>query len=130
VAESITWTGMVKGPLKWGVFAASEVFVLPSHQENFGMVVAEAMASSTPVILSDKVNIWREVKSHGAGLICEDTAASVAAAMERWTAMSSDETAAMRTRSKACFDELFNYDVTAHRALEIVEQVAHRQVPQ
>jgi len=130
VAESITWTGMVKGPLKWGVFAASEVFVLPSHQENFGMVVAEAMASSTPVILSDKVNIWREVKSHGAGLICEDTAASVAAAMERWTAMSSDETAAMRTRSMACFDELFNYDVTAHRALEIVEQVAHRQVPQ
>jgi glycosyltransferase involved in cell wall biosynthesis len=129
VAERITWTGMLKGPLKWGVFAASEIFVLPSHQENFGIVVAEAMAASTPVILSNKVNIWREVQSRGAGLICEDTVASTAAAMERWAAMSSEETAAMRAQSKQCFDELFNYEVTARKALEIVEQLAVRQKP-
>jgi glycosyltransferase involved in cell wall biosynthesis len=129
VAEKITWTGMLTGSPKWGVFAASEVFVLPSHQENFGIVVAEASASSVPVILSSKVNIWREVESHGAGLICDDTAESTAVSMERWAAMSRDEIAEMRVRSKQCFDELFNYEVTARKALEIVEQVARREVP-
>ena len=128
IAQRITWTGMVKGTQKWGAFAGSEVFVLPSHQENFGIVVAEAMACSLPVLLSNKVNIWREVESYAAGLICEDTVESTAAGMERWAAMSGDEVAATRKRAKQCFDELFNYEVTARKALEIVEHVAHKDL--
>jgi hypothetical protein len=69
------------------------------------------------------------VESHGAGLICEDTVASTASTMERWAALSSEETAAMRERSRRCFDELFNYETTARKALEIVEQLAVRQSP-
>jgi glycosyltransferase involved in cell wall biosynthesis len=129
LAQRITWTGMVKGTQKWGAFAASEVFVLPSHQENFGIVVAEAMACSLPVLLSDKVNIWREVESYAAGLICEDTVESTAAGMERWAAMNRDEISAARKRAKQSFDELFNYEVTARKALEIVEHVAHKDMP-
>ena len=40
IADRITWTGMLEGDMKWGAFYAAEVFVLPSHQENFGIVVA------------------------------------------------------------------------------------------
>jgi len=42
IADRILWTGSLEGALKWGAFSSSEVFVLPSHQENFGIVVAEA----------------------------------------------------------------------------------------
>ena len=69
VASRITWMGMVSGALKWGALRAAEVFVLPSHQENFGIVVAEALAAGVPTLLSSKVNIWREVQADGAGMV-------------------------------------------------------------
>lgn len=125
VADRVTFTGMLSGDQKWGAFAASEVFVLPSHQENFGIVVAEAMVCNLPVILSDKVNIWREVVNHWAGLICDDTVDGARAALVRWQSLTPDEIAQLRLRSRRCFDELFNYDATALKALEIVDHVAH-----
>ena len=64
----ITFTGMLSGNLKWGAFAAAEAFILPSHQENFGIAVAEALACGTPVLISDQVNIWREIVQDGSGL--------------------------------------------------------------
>ncbi len=125
----ITWTGMLRDKMKWGVLSASEVFVLPSHQENFGIVVAEALVCNLPVILSDKVNIWREVVNYWAGLICEDTMESTRNALLRWAALSQAEIAALRPRSRKCFDDLFNYDVTAKKALEIVELLAQQPRP-
>jgi glycosyltransferase involved in cell wall biosynthesis len=44
IADLITWPGMLTGDLKWGAFRAAHLFCLPSHQENFGIVVAEALA--------------------------------------------------------------------------------------
>jgi glycosyltransferase involved in cell wall biosynthesis len=129
ISDRITWTGMLRGTSKWGAFASSEVFVLPSHQENFGIVVAEALVCSLPVILSDKVNIWREIVNFWAGLVCEDTIEGTKAALSRWAALDQDEIAAVRARSRKCFDTLFNYEVTAKRALEIVEYVAHQARP-
>jgi glycosyltransferase involved in cell wall biosynthesis len=67
ISDRITWAGMVTGELKWGSLRASEIFVLPSHQENFGIVVAEALACGKPALISNKVNIWREVQNGGGG---------------------------------------------------------------
>ncbi len=129
IADRIIWPGMLRGSLKWGALAASEVFVLPSHQENFGIVVAEAMVCSLPVIISDKVNIWREVANYWAGLVCDDTVEGTKASLARWQALSLEEREAVRVRSRACFDQLFNYDVTAKRALEVVDYVAYHPTP-
>jgi glycosyltransferase involved in cell wall biosynthesis len=126
IADSITWTGMLQGAAKWGALTAAEMFVLPSHQENFGIVIAEALACGLPVIMSDKVNIWREVVNFWAGLICEDTLEGVTACLNRWQSLRAQEIVDLRVRSRKCFDELFNYQVTAKKALEIVEYVAHR----
>jgi len=128
IAERITWTGMLEGAEKWGALAASEVFVLPSHQENFGLVVAEAMACGLPVIVSDKVNLWREVTEFSAGLVGEDTVEGTSGSLAQWQSLSKDERAGMKVRVRRCFDERFNYDVTARRTLEIVEELAHAPV--
>ena len=66
---------MLTGDVKWGAFPAAEIFALPSHQENFGIPVVEALACALPVLITDKVNIWREIESDGAGLIGEDNVA-------------------------------------------------------
>lgn len=50
-------------------YVDADVFVLPSYTENFGLTVVEAMACNTPVVISDHVNIWREVQEAGAGIV-------------------------------------------------------------
>jgi glycosyltransferase involved in cell wall biosynthesis len=64
----ITITGMISGDEKLAALNDADVFVLPSYSENFGIAVIEAMICGLPVIISDKVNIWREVVTDKAGI--------------------------------------------------------------
>jgi glycosyltransferase involved in cell wall biosynthesis len=121
VADQIIWTGMLEGALKWGSLAAAEVFVLPSHQENFGVVVAEAQACGVPVLVSNKINIWREVAESASGLICEDTVESTISAMQQWSELTAEQVPEFRRRSKQCFDEQFSYATNARWVVESVE---------
>lgn len=67
IASRTTFTGMLTGQDKLAAFADASLFILPSYSENFGIAVVEAMACGVPVLISDKVNIWREVVADGAG---------------------------------------------------------------
>jgi len=68
-----TITGFVTGELKAALLQDADLFVLPSYYENFGIAVAEAMVAGTPVVISDQVHIWEEVKDAEAGWVspCE-----------------------------------------------------------
>ena len=122
IAHRITWPGMLQGDMKWGAFYAAEVFVLPSHQENFGIVVAEALACGKPVLISNKVNIWLEIEADGAGLIEDDTQAGADALFNRWLSMSAEEFAAMKSKTIPCFQTRFHVQRAAERLLEIIRE--------
>jgi glycosyltransferase involved in cell wall biosynthesis len=122
VENWITWTGMLTGDMKWGAFHAAEVFVLPSHSENFGIVVAEALACGVPVLISDKVNIWREIVHDGAGFAESDTLDGTVALLERWLGLSADEIQQMRFRARSCFEDRFKIQQAAIKLVNVIEQ--------
>jgi glycosyltransferase involved in cell wall biosynthesis len=107
LTSRITWTGMLSGKMKWGALRAADVFVLPSHQENFGIAVAEALAVGLPTLISDKVNIWREVDADGAGIVGEDTLDGTCRMLLSYLAMSEENKRAMRRCARSCFERRF-----------------------
>jgi glycosyltransferase involved in cell wall biosynthesis len=107
IAETMTWTGMISGDVKYGALKAAEVFVLPSHQENFGIVVAEALACGTPVLISNKVNIWREVDRDRAGLVAPDDFEGTCSLLHSWTGLSRTARERMKDRALKCFQNRF-----------------------
>jgi glycosyltransferase involved in cell wall biosynthesis len=107
LASRITWTGMVSGAMKRGAFRAAEVFVLPSHQENFGVAVAEALAFGLPALISNKVNTWREIVDDGAGLVSEDTVEGTCSMLQSYLSMPEEKKVAMREAAHQCFDTRF-----------------------
>jgi len=116
----ITWPGMLQGDMKWGAFYAAEVFCLPSHQENFGIVVAEALACAKPVLISNKVNIWREINEDEAGFVADDTLKGTKQNLERWLEMSESEYEAMQVRTTTTFSQRFHVQSAAKQLLEII----------
>lgn len=69
----VHFPGQLRCESKWGAFYGADAFVLPSHQENFGIAVVEALACGVPVLITQKVNIWQEVVRDGAGCAARDT---------------------------------------------------------
>lgn len=113
VQNRVSFTGMLSGELKWGAFDHAEAFVLPSHQENFGIVVAEALASERPVLTTYKVNIWREIEEADAGFIAADDLLGIRQLLERWLALSLPEQMRMRGRARALFASQFEIEAIA-----------------
>lgn len=84
----IHWIGSVQGTEKWQLLAGAEVLILPSHQENFGIVVAEALAVGTPTLISNKVNIFREIIQASAGFVANDDLEGTCQLIEKWLSLS------------------------------------------
>lgn len=122
IDDRVTWTGMLTGDLKWGAFRTSDVFALPSHQENFGIAVAEALGSRLPVLISDKVNIWREVKQDGAGIVTTDTVKGTIDALTTWLRMDVNATRAMREQALATFMKRFHVDAMSKDLLRVLRE--------
>jgi glycosyltransferase involved in cell wall biosynthesis len=127
VAERVHWTGMLEGELKWGAFRSAEAFVLPSHQENFGVVVAEAMACGTPVLISNKVNIWREVVASHGGFAAPDTVEGTEDLLRRFQSLSEEERTQMKRDARQGFVQRFEIRAAVHDLLRVIESASDQK---
>ena len=121
IADRITWPGMLSGDLKWGAFRCAELFCLPSHQENFGIVVAEALACGLPVAIAEPVNIATDVAQAGAGIVHADTAAATTAALQQWLATTPAARAEMGARGRKLFADRFDFASVARNLIPVLE---------
>ena len=80
--KRIIWTGMLKGD-QWGALHSANALILPSHQENYGMVVAESLRWN-PCFYYNKVNLWREIEEFGAGFVSEDNQQGINNLLSSW----------------------------------------------
>ena len=123
IADRISWPGMLMGDAKWGAFRAADVFCLPSHSENFGIVVAEALACQCPVLISDKVNIWREIAEGQAGCVAPDSLAGTVQLLEEWVKATPAEIAGFRLRTQTVFEKHFAVMAAARNLEQVLLKV-------
>lgn len=122
VSDRVVWAGPLHGTLKWGAFRAADAFILCSHQENFGIAVAEALACGVPVLISDKVNIWREIEKDGAGIVAPDTLEGARTLLQTWLSLPASDRAEMARRSRQTFLQRFDVCRTAESLITILRE--------
>jgi glycosyltransferase involved in cell wall biosynthesis len=130
IAGRVHWPGLVGGDIKWGALRASDAFVLPSHQENFGIAVIESLAVGQPVLISNQVNIWADIEADGVGLVDEDTLEGTERLLRRWFVLPTAERDAMAFRARACFIRRFSMSraaVAINRIFRFSEQGTETQ---
>jgi len=125
--EKCLITGELRGDDKRAAYEAASVFVLPSRTENFGIVVAEAMAMGTPVVISREAP-WLDVESHNAGswvdLDAEKFAAAIADILEN-----PDMAAQMGENGRRLVETKYTWDRIAKRMLKVYENVVAGKDP-
>jgi len=129
IETRVVWTGMLEGDMKWGALRAAEAFILPSHQENFGIAVVEALACGAPVLLSNKVNIWREIAGDGAGLIENDDIPGTVALLRRWFAFEEWQRRDLRETARDCFLRRFEIREAATNLTKVLEEIVEQSRP-
>lgn len=115
--NQIVWSGMLKDDLKWGALRMADALILPSHQENFGMVIAEALSVETPVFLTNKVNLWREVHDSGAGIVSDDDQGGIDDLIQQWV---SDFHYECLENASKCFREKLHISQTVEKIISIL----------
>ena len=122
LGSRVVFAGMLQGEMKQAALAVADAFVLPSHQENFGMAVVEALAVGLPVLISHRINIWREVDQDGAGYVESDDFSGTVRLLNRWVAAPQNVRDGMRANARRCFEQRFELNKAVDSLLEVLNE--------
>lgn len=114
ITNRVHFVGMLQGAEKLGALTDADLFVLPSRQENFGNAVVEALAAGIPVVISDQVNLWPEIKGTGVGGVTALDIPALTAELRSWLSDGPDRPA-VAERARALVRERFDWDAIARR---------------
>ena len=116
--ERTTFTGMLEGAEKRAALAHSELFVLPTRGENFGLAVAEALAHGTPAITTTAAP-WEELVSRDCGWWVAPEAGAVREALSVALRLPASELARMGANGRALVREQFSWDSIGERWVDV-----------
>ena len=120
--QKLCLTGLLNAEMKWAAIFGCEAFILPSHQENFGIAVAEALACEKPVLITNKINIYREIEKGGGGIINEDTLTGTINNLKQWIALDAESKILMGKNAKKIYENNFKNEFAAQKLFDILNQ--------
>lgn len=121
----IEFVGPTWGEDKWRLFRAADVFVLPSRSENFGVAVAEALASGVPVITT-RTTPWRAIEERRCGWWIEAGDAPLAAALREATTLSDRTRSQMGARGRQLIEQEYSPARAAGQMLQLYAWLLRR----
>lgn len=116
--DRVRWVGFLSGRDKVAAYVESDIFALPSYNENFGIVVVEAMYCGTPPLITEEVYLQEILKKKDCAVICQPTIASVRSSLETLI----DDGALRQRLAKAgpgVAEAEFGPDAVRHRLREV-----------
>jgi glycosyltransferase involved in cell wall biosynthesis len=122
LASVVSFTGAVTGQAKVKLFAASQLFVLPSHSESFGMAAGEALAHGLPVLTTANVP-WPQLETLACGWRVAGSVEAIAAALTEATSCTKEILAQMGQRGRALIADQYGWDKVAERFIELYASV-------
>ncbi len=121
IEQKIHWVGMLSGDEKWGALRSAAFFVLPSHQENFGIAVVEAMALGVPVLITKKVNIWKEVQQSNSGHVVMDDVDDISRGLNNFCSLTPNQIRVLGHNARLCFEERFDLEKNALEVMNLMK---------
>ena len=106
--------GSLYGAAKSTAYFDAELFVLPTHSENFGMVVAEALAHGCPAVVSQGAP-WAGLETEGCGWWVSHDVATLTQALDEAMRLPKDRLAAMGKRGRDWMQRDFGWPSVAER---------------
>jgi glycosyltransferase involved in cell wall biosynthesis len=117
--------GPVEGKTKAKLYQEADLFVLPSYSENFGLVVAEALASGVPVITT-RGTPWEELTTHRCGWWVDVGAQSLADALREAVSRTDEERREMGRRGRQLIEQRYTWSAAAQKMLAVYEWMLER----
>lgn len=116
--------GEVLGADKTKVYRNADVFVLPTHTENFGLVVAEALACGTPAITTEGAP-WQRLHDHRCGWWVRETVEGVHDALKDAMIKSREELGAMGERGRKWMEREYSWKGVGEKLLSAYKWIVH-----
>lgn len=120
LTNRVSFKGPVTGEAKMRAFTECDIFVLPTHSENFGIVVAEALAHGTPVITTINAP-WERIVTEGCGLWVE---AEADALVDAITQLENSDLAELGLRGRAWVERDFSVSSMAAQFADLYQKMA------
>lgn len=112
--DAITFVGSVSDDEKWAVYRSADLFVLPTHSENFGIVVAEALGAGVPVITTTGTP-WQELETCKCGWWVEPDVEAITRAVDEAVRRTDEERRAMGRRGRKLVEDQYSWQRVAEQ---------------
>lgn len=126
IGQLVKFCGGVYGDEKWRLFRQSDVFVLPTYSENFGIVVAEALACGTPVVAT-KGTPWEELQTYRCGWWTEIGTQPLVDALNVFLSLDEQELEVMGENGRRLVEEKYSVKNMAEAMVRLYDKVLMKQ---
>ena len=121
-ASEVIWTGHLSGEMKAAALAASDVFVLPSASENFGIAAAESLAAGVPTIVSEEVALSSDIRRYDAGVVVKRDVQQLAGAISDLLS-NKEKAASLAANGRRLAEERYSQEAIGKALQELYQKI-------